>query len=75
MSGVRVCAEWHLGEEDAKKFALWAFGEGYENKLAIDLLNAWQERHGEKYCCKVSNSLNTDIKGMIQVWKKETANE
>jgi hypothetical protein len=60
-----------IGEEAAERFALWAFGEGYESLESIKLMRRWNRRHKNLLLLKGSNDAKADLVKMIEIWKKE----
>ena len=58
--------------DKAEEFALWAFGEGFEELYPLELMNAWNTRYSDKLLLKGDNNMRTDINQMIEIWKKET---
>lgn len=66
----------HLPEELKgliPEFDLWAFGPGpFEN--ALDRMNAWNERHGDKLMLDPNGNIFEDLCKMGGIWHLEKSN-
>lgn len=63
-------AKFILGEEKAKKFYNWAFGEDYAKDREIrELAKDWNVLHGEKYKINLRSNPIEDLEKMIEIWK------
>jgi hypothetical protein len=51
-------------------FALWAFGEGYENKKSQDLMEAWNLLHANEVALYGSDRMDSSAKKMVDHWIK-----
>lgn len=68
---VRVFLESKLGEEKAYKFALWAFGEGFEVCQKIELGERWNEIHKDEFFIFPNGNVEMDLLKMIELWEKQ----
>ena len=60
-------------------FALWAFGNVWHeyvvyDKDSVDLMNAWNERHGELLKLEEHMSVLESMKTMKELWEKHGKN-
>lgn len=56
-------------ESDLHDFALWAFGEGYESKTSIQLMNLWNNKHSSIYSLKPYITIEKDALRMVNLWR------
>lgn len=62
-------------------FAEWAFGPGtwtdflMYDKDTHDLLQAWNDRHGEKYRCEPDEIISTSLEVMKRLYNKHMNEE
>lgn len=68
---VREFVASKIGEKDADRFALWAFGEDFGSLNPLQLMKRWNRRHKNLLLLKGSNDAKTDLLKMIEIWKKE----
>jgi hypothetical protein len=65
----------HLNLCTDHEFAMWAFGDAWLDYLtfdmdAIDLMKAWNERHGDKLRVNCNGLIMDDMKKMKEVWEE-----
>ena len=65
--------EHFLNPQDTIKFAKWAFGDDFENLIAIEFMINWNRLHGEIYKLDPTCSIRKDILKMIELWEKESS--
>ena len=58
-------------EDLSLNFPLWAFGEGYKDMDSMACMNAWNERHSDKYLLHENSKVQIDAKYMVELWEKE----
>ena len=59
----------HLSEQDCDRFAHWAFGEDYlEISGYKEFAKAWNRIHSEMFLIDFSNTINSDLMEMIDLW-------
>jgi len=59
-------------EQELQEFALWAFGEGYQEIAhALDFMEAWNLLHGEDLRLREEGYIHIDVPRMVELWKEE----
>lgn len=73
MVGIADYALKFLGsKENANNFCFWAFGKEYQDLIGtINFINAWNERHGDKFLLNKNGNPGEDIQKMIELYHKE----
>lgn len=67
---LRDLLEELIGQENAKKFAEWAFGKEYLNLDGLEnFAKSWNELHGNIFKIEMSNPVCYDVPEMIQIWR------
>ena len=56
--------------QEADKFAIWAFGEGWEIKPVSRMDEMWNERHALDLFVKPTDSRYTTLNKMIEIYKE-----
>ena len=69
---IRNMLESVLGNEKAYEFALWAFGEGFEEIPQIELGERWNELHKDEFFIFPNGNVEKDLLKMIELWEKHT---
>lgn len=65
----------YLSKQESEDFGKWSFGENYEDLIGFHkLMEAWNERHGNKYMIQRNSTPQKDIQNMIDLWRKENTN-
>ena len=60
-------------EEEYEEFGKWAFGKQIcEEYVDIDVVEKWNELHGDVFRIHDDNSMMKDIIKMVILWHKET---
>lgn len=70
---VRDYIECLLGEEKARDFAKWAFGDNFDKIQinGIDGMEAWNILHSDKLKLKRNDQIKESIKKMVKLYKEE----
>jgi hypothetical protein len=58
-----------ISKEEENEFQLWAFGQ-IRNLPDFEMMNNWNERHGDKLLLKSDGSIGQDFKKMVELFKK-----
>lgn len=58
-----------IGEEDACSFAQWAIGDDYENIMASNWPEKWNELHGDLFSISPDGFPAYDLPSMISYWR------
>ncbi len=67
----RYFVEALLGEKKGYDFALWAFGEGFEDKTSEKLPELWNSLHGHNFILRSDGNVESDLLKMIDIWEKQ----
>jgi hypothetical protein len=72
---VRDLVRRELSPEKAIEFALWAFGDQYEDLFNDEFRLVWNFRHEDKLKLHGNGRPDVDLPKMIEIWKRETKQE
>lgn len=53
----------------SEEFAIWAWGKDYKDIILNDLVEVWNELHGEQLFLEGDGLPSRDIPKMVQLWK------
>ncbi len=61
-----------IGDEEAEKFAEWAWGKDYQEIVYSEkAVPRWNQLHGDKLEIHENGALVIDIPKMVDLWKNE----
>lgn len=59
-----------IGKQLADDFGLWTFGEGFQDKQTLELMQRWNDMHRESVRLESNETIDSSAVKMVDLWIK-----
>lgn len=59
-----------IGYENEPEFCYFAFGEGFRDKNALELMQTWNNLHRDELTLHAHGDMKKDIDQMVEIWRR-----
>lgn len=66
----RLFFELLKDEQETEEFGIWAFGDTRSLCDALEFMNAWNQRHGDKLMLHSDGCIYSDSVAILELWRE-----